>query len=103
MYRAAGYYFITKKIPMTEEEILKNIDLINIKLKYIDGETIVYLNGKDITSYIRTEEISMAASNISKNKYIRKKLVKLQREMAGEESVVLEGRDITTVVFPNAD
>ena len=45
----------------------------------------------------------MAASNISKNKYIRKKLVKLQREMAGEESVVLEGRDITTVVFPNAD
>lgn len=102
MYRAAGYYFVTNNIPLTDENILKYFDLLDIKLKYIDGKTVVFLNNEDITSYIRTEEISMAASNISKNKYVREKLVNLQREMAGEESVVLEGRDTTTVVFPNA-
>ena len=102
MYRAAGYYFVTNGISLTDENILKFFDKLDIKLKYKDEKTCVYLNNEDITSKIRTEEISMAASNISKNAYVREKLVKLQREMAGEESVVLEGRDTTTVVFPNA-
>ena len=102
MYRAAGYYFVSNKIEMTDENILKYFDLLDIKLKYINGKTLVFLNEEDITDYIRTEEVSMAASDISKNKYVREKLVDIQRKMAGEESVVLEGRDTTTVVFPNA-
>ena len=103
MYRAAGYYFVSNHIEMSDENIEKYLDQINIKLKYVDGETIVYLNEEDITKYIRTEQISMAASDISKNKLVREKLVDMQREMAGNESVVLEGRDITSVVFPDAD
>ena len=103
MYRAAGYYFVTNNIDLTNENIEANLDKLNIDLKYNSEGTIVYLNGEDITSKIRTEEISMAASDVSKNKKIREKLVALQRKMAEGESVVLEGRDITTVVFPNAD
>ncbi len=103
MYRAAGYYFVTNNIDLTNENIEANLDKLNIDLKYNSEGTIVYLNGEDITSKIRTEEISMAASDVSKNKKIREKLVALQRKMADGESVVLEGRDITTVVFPNAD
>lgn len=102
MYRATAYYFISKNIEMTEENIKANLDLIEIKLKYVNGETIVFLNNEDITDKIRTEEISMGASNVSKNKYVREKLVELQRQMAGDENVVLEGRDVTTVVFPDA-
>lgn len=102
MYRATAYYFISKNIEMTDENIKANLDLIEIKLKYINGETIVFLNNEDITDKIRTEEISMGASNVSKNKYVREKLVGLQRQMAGDENVVLEGRDVTTVVFPDA-
>lgn len=102
MYRATAYYFISKNIEMTEENIKENLDLIQIRLKYVNGETIVFLNDEDITDKIRTEEISMGASNVSKNKYVREKLVELQRQMAGDENVVLEGRDVTTVVFPDA-
>ena len=102
MYRATAYYFISKNIEMTEENIKANLDLIEIKLKYVNGETIVFLNDEDITDKIRTEEISMGASNVSKNKYVREKRVELQRQMAGDENVVLEGRDVTTVVFPDA-
>lgn len=102
MYRATAYYFISKNIEMTEENIKANLDLIEIKFKYVNGETIVFLNNEDITDKIRTEEISMGASNVSKNKYVREKLVELQRQMAGDENVVLEGRDVTTVVFPDA-
>ena len=102
MYRATAYYFISKNIEMTDENIKANLDLIEIKLKYVNGETIVFLNNEDITDKIRTEEISMGASNVSKNKYVREKLVELQRQMAGDENVVLEGRDVTTVVFPDA-
>ena len=102
MYRATAYYFISKNIEMTEENIKADLDLIEIKLKYINGETIVFLYNEDITDKIRTEEISMGSSNVSKNKYVREKLVELQRQMAGDENVVLEGRDVTTVVFPDA-
>lgn len=102
MYRGVGYYFLANNIVLTEENIKMNLEHINIKLRYVDGETICILNDEDITDKIRTEEVSMAASNVSKNKLVREKLVFLQRQMAGNESVVLEGRDVTTVVFPDA-
>lgn len=102
MYRGVGYYFLANNVSLTEENIQANLDNIDIKLRYVDGETICILNNEDITDKIRTEEVSMAASNVSKNKLVREKLVFLQRQMAGNESVVLEGRDVTTVVFPDA-
>ena len=103
MYRALGYFFVSNNIELTDENIEKYLDEIDIKLEYKDLAIRVYLNNEEITNKIRTEQISMAASDVSKNKKVREKLVKMQRDMAGKESVVLEGRDTTSVVFPNAD
>ncbi len=103
MYRALGYFFVSNNISLTDENIEKYLDTLDIKLEYVNLEVKVYLNNEDITDKIRTEEVSMAASDVSKNKNVRQRLVKMQREMAGKESVVLEGRDTTSVVFPNAD
>ena len=68
-----------------------------------NGENEVYLNGENVTDKIRTEEVSMAASNVSKNSKVREHLVQKQRALAGTQSVVIEGRDAATVIFPNAD
>ncbi|MEG2311070.1 MAG: (d)CMP kinase [Clostridia bacterium] len=103
MYRAVGMFFIQNNIEINEENVLKNIDNINVKLKYKDDNTLTYLNNIDVSNYIRSEEISMAASAVSKYKQVREKLVALQRNMAIEQSVVLEGRDVSSVVFPQAD
>ena len=76
---------------------------IDVKLEYVSGNTVVLLNGEDITAYIRKEEVSKAASFVSKIKEVRNKLLELQRSMANTNSVILDGQDIGTVVFPNAD
>lgn len=103
MYRASALYFLINNIEITDENILKNIDKINIDLRVNGENNTVILNGEDVTDKIRTEEVSMAASIVSKNRNLRKKLVEEQRKIAGNVSVVIEGRDTTTVVFPNAD
>ena len=103
MYRAAAFYFIQKNIEITDENINKYFEKVDVNLKIENGNNIVLLNGEDVTDKIRSEEVSMGASNISKNTLVRKLLVEKQRKMAGQESVVIEGRDTTTVVFPNAD
>lgn len=71
-----------------------NIEFINNK---------IFLDGKDVSSQIRSEEISKLTSDISKIDFVRKKLVSIQKEIADKNSVVMEGRDITTVVLPDAD
>jgi cytidylate kinase len=103
MYRAAGLYFIQNNIEMNEENIASNIDKIDVRLGFENNNMKVYLNSKDVTEEIREKSISMAASDVSKFKIVREKLVFLQREMSKNSSVVLDGRDIGTVVFPNAD
>lgn len=103
MFRAVGYYFVKNNIEMTIDNIVSNLDSINVKLEYINGITLVYLNNENITDFIRSNEVSMAASCVCKIKEVRKKLLELQRDMARTTSVVLDGQDIGTVVFPNAD
>ncbi len=103
MYRAAGLYFLENNLEFNEENIENNIEKIDIKLKYCNNATIVYLNGEDVTDKIRTSDVSMAASNVSKFAKVREKLVELQRNMGKDDNVILEGRDIGTVVFPNAN
>lgn len=103
MFRAVGYFFVKNNIDMTDENIVNNLKNINVNLKYIDGKTYVFLNECDITDFIRTNEVSMAASKVCKIKEVRKKLLELQRNMASTASVILDGQDIGTVVFPNAD
>lgn len=103
MYRAAGLYFLEKNLEFNDENIKDNIDNIDIRLEYENKITKVFLNAVDVTDKIRTSAVSMAASDVSKFLPVREKLVELQRKMAESSNVVLEGRDIGTVVFPNAN
>lgn len=103
MYRAATYYFIANKIEITDENIKDNIDEINIELNYIDNMNIVVLNGENITLKIRSNEISNNVSKVAKNKLIRDKLTELQRNYGEYNSIVMDGRDIASVVFPDSD
>ena len=99
MYRAIAYASLQNNIDITEEE--KIVELAkNSKIDFVDGKT--YLNGKDISKEIRTMEVTRIVSPISSIIKLREILVEMQREMAGNLDVIMEGRDITTVVFPNA-
>jgi len=88
-----------------EDELALNPLALSLLIHFVTegGQTRVFCEGKDITEAIRTPEISRLASFISKQKGVREALVQMQREMGKEGGVVLEGRDIGTVVFPDAD
>ena len=104
MYRCVTLEAINKNIKVEEiEKIQKLLDNINIDLRQENGSLKIYLNNKDVSSEIRTEEVSKFASAYSTIDIVREKMVKFQREMAISKDVVMEGRDIGTVVFPNAD
>ena len=100
MYRAIAYLSLKNNINITEEE--KIVDMArSSKIDFIDGKT--YLNGIDVNEDIRTMEVTRIESPISSIVKLREILVDLQRKMAEGKDVIMEGRDITTVVFPNAD
>ncbi|WP_209686778.1 (d)CMP kinase [Lactobacillus colini] len=86
-----------------EAEILKLIDQSTISFKNKAGEQKVYLNDKDVSLAIRTPEITENVSQVSALAGVRQKMVELQREMAGKNNVIMDGRDIGTTVLPNAD
>lgn len=104
MYRCVALEMLNKNIKLDEldkiKELLNNID---ISLKETKDKQIVLLNGQDVSSEIRTNRVTKIVSPVSSIKEIRDKLVELQRNMAKSQDVIMEGRDITTVVFPNAD
>lgn len=95
MYRLLALYLEENNLEFSKE-VLKDF---NIKQS---GETF-YLNGVDVSNKIRTNDISKKASDISKIKEVREYMVDLQRKISKSHSVILDGRDISTVVFPNAD
>ena len=97
MYRALAYYMNQNNLPL--EELKINMETLNIEFK----EEKTFINGKDISDFIRTNEVSNLASKISKDKDIREKLVDLQRKLADKVSCVMEGRDITSVVLKDAE
>ena len=100
MYRAIAYKMLKNNISIEEEE--KIVDLAKeSKIEFIDGKT--YLDGIDISREIRTMEVTKIVSPVSSIVKLREILVNLQRKMAEGSSVIMEGRDITTVVFPNAN
>ena len=104
LYRALAYTAIKNSVNLSDEISLKNLlKTTNVKIKHINGVQSVFVNGEDVTGKIRTEEVSMGASNISKIPIIRDFLLGLQRKIAEENNVVMDGRDIATVVLPNAD
>lgn len=103
LYRAATVYFLDNDIDPIDENIDKNLNNINIELKNINNELNVFLNGENVTSKIRKEIVSNTVPIVAKYQPLREKIVEIQREIAKNQSVVIDGRDIGTVVFPNAD
>lgn len=95
MYRLLALYLEENSLEFSKE-VLKDFDIKQ------SGETF-YLNGVDVSKKIRTNDISKKASDISKIKEVREYMVDLQRKISKSHSVILDGRDISTVVFPNAD
>ncbi|MCI8275896.1 MAG: (d)CMP kinase [Lachnospiraceae bacterium] len=104
MYRAMGLHFHRKGIsPEDEAAICAACKEADISITYEDGAQQVLLNGENVTGYLRTEEAGKMASATSGYAKVREKLVELQQKLAAEKSVVMDGRDIGTVVLPRAD
>ena len=103
MYRALGLFFADRKIPLDDEAAIEEqLPEADITIRLIDGEQHVFLNGADVNGRIRSEEAGMAASKVSTYRAVRKKLVECQQKIAGSLDVVMDGRDIGTVVLRDA-
>jgi len=104
MYRAMAYYLIQNQVDAADQEaIAAACQHADISICYQDGEQVVLLNGENVNAYLRTEAVGNMASVSSVVPEVRKKLVKLQQKLARETDVVMDGRDIGTVVLPDAD
>ncbi len=104
MYRAMAYYFLTNDISSDDEAaIAKACENVNVSIAYKNNEQQVLLNGDNISDKIRNEEVGNMASATSVYPVVRTKLVELQRQLAQKENVIMDGRDIGTVVLPNAN
>jgi len=104
MYRAIGLYCSRKGIDGNDEAaVVGELNNINVSLAYENGEQVVYLNGENVNGFIRTTEAGNMASAVSVHRKVREKMVALQQELAKTTSVVMDGRDIGTVVLPNAE
>lgn len=104
MYRTVALFFIKNGIASDDEKrIAKEIENIQVDIQFEAGDQKVLLNGKDVTEEIRAERVGNWASEISKYTLVREYLVKMQREVATKQDVVMDGRDIGTVVLPQAN
>ena len=104
MYRALAVYFLDKKInPENLDAIAEACEGAEVKIQYEQGEQQVYLNGENITSRLRKEEVGNMASKVSAVPEVRAHLLNLQKELARTQDVVMDGRDIGTCVLPEAD
>ena len=104
MYRALAIHFIKKGLKPQDTDLIKEAcEDAEVTLQYEKGIQQVYLNGENVTSMLRTEEVGNMASVSSAIGEVRTKLLALQRNMAAEKDVVMDGRDIGTNILPNAD
>lgn len=103
LYRSIGLYVTRKGIDVKDTAAVESVlSEIKVELKYIDGSQTVWLNGEDVSGLIRTNEISMAASAVSAIPAVRDFLLELQRSIARQNNIIMDGRDIGTVILPNA-
>ncbi len=104
LYRAIGLYFYKNNISLDNtDNIVNELDNISIKLGYQDGEQQVYLNGENVSNEIRVHIISEYASKVSAITEVRSFLLNMQRDIAKVNNTIMDGRDIGTVVLPNAN
>ena len=103
MFRTIGLYALRKGVdPKDNATVNTLLPEVGLRVDCIDGEQHIYLNGEDVSTAIRTEEAGMAASAVGANPEVRAFLLELQREQARRHSVIMDGRDIGTVVLPDA-
>ncbi len=103
MYRAFGLYYLKNNLSLDSEKIVNmNVPNVIIELKNEDGLNKIYLNHEDVSQEIRSEDASRGASKVSVYPKVREKMVKLQQEISSKTNVIMDGRDIGTVVLPNA-
>ena len=103
LYRTVGYYTTGRGIaPEDTDGITAALSDLTVELKYVDGVQRVFANGEDVSDLIRTPAISMAASAVSAIPAVRDYLLNTQRSIAAANSVVMDGRDIGTVILPDA-
>ena len=104
MFRTIAYGILVNRIDYKNHEILAHfLQTAELSLKNHQGKTHFYLNGSDVTSHLRTAEVTSLSSKISTIKEVRDKLGQLQRDLVKGISAVFEGRDMGTVIFPNAE
>lgn len=103
LYRTIALCAARNGVIDNSEEVVKMLNEIEVRLGFENGVQCVYLNGEEVSPYIRTPEISMGASKVSAIPKVREYLLDLQRNIAKENNVIMDGRDIGTVVLPNAE
>lgn len=104
LYRAVGYNAKQCCADFNcREQVVNTLDNLKIEIRFIDGEQRVYVNGKDVSDKIRTPEMSLAASAVSAVPEVRAFLFDLQKDLANSNNSIMDGRDIGTVVLPDAD
>jgi cytidylate kinase len=104
LYRSIAYYVSNHGAEdFSADKVVPLLVGLNLELKYIDGVQRVLVNGDDVSDYIRTPKISIGASKVSAIPEVRSFLLDIQRNIAKHNDVIMDGRDIATVVLPNAD
>lgn len=104
LYRTVGLYMLRNGVDISDKAaVVKNLSGVDVCFKHDgDGSQHVYLNGEDVNGFIRTPEVSMAASDVSAISEVRAFLLDTQRDIAKTQNVIMDGRDIGTVIFPDA-
>lgn len=103
MYRAVALYILRQKTDLEDAEAIASVCReADITIRYEEGVQVVYLNGENVNAFLRTEEVGNTASKTSANPAVREHLLSLQRKLASENDCIMDGRDIGTVVLPEA-
>lgn len=100
LYRAIALYINKNNIDYDTQKDYLNY--VNIEIKFINGEQQIFLNSENITNELRSETISMLSSKVSQKKYVREFLLSLQRSIASNNNIIMDGRDIGSVILPDA-
>lgn len=103
MYRAVAWKALQQQKPVTDELIVDSVKDIHVELHYDDGKTTVFVDGTEVTAAIRTPEVTAIVSQVAALGPVRSKMVELQRKMAENGSVLMDGRDIASNVLPKAN
>ena len=104
MYRALTFNFLSNNlIELDEERIKELLSKVQFRVEYVDGVQYVYVNNEEVSDKIRTAEVSKYTSLFAKSPAVREFLIDTQRNLAGSNNIIMDGRDIASVVLPNAD